>query len=66
MEGILKAIEVEGDIKEVRRIGGGKEGETVLVKTGSAEQKREIMRKKRNLKGRKEIITEDWTWGEKR
>lgn len=33
---------------------------------GSEEQKREIMEKKKKLKGRKERIIEDWTWKERK
>jgi len=32
----------------------------------SEEQKKEVLRKKWRLKGRKEIIMEDWTWGERK
>jgi len=36
------------------------------VRLGSEEYKREVIEKKRGLKGRKEKIMEDWTWGERR
>jgi len=38
----------------------------LLVKLGNEEQKREIMGKKRNLKGRKKRIWEDLTWRERK
>lgn len=34
----------------------------MLVKLKDNEQKREIMRRKRELKGRREKIMEHWTW----
>jgi len=63
---ILKIIEVKVDIIEVKRIGGEREREMVVVRMGSKEQKKEVLRKKWRLKGRKEIIIEDWTWGERK
>lgn len=38
----------------------------MLVKLEKEEQKREIMRRKGNLKGRKEKLYDDWTWEERR
>lgn len=38
----------------------------VLVRLGNEEQKREMLQKKRNLKGKKEKIMEDCTWAERR
>jgi len=66
IEEILKIIEVKGDIIEVKRIGGEGEREMVVVRMSSEEQKKEVLRKKWRLKGRKEIIMEDWTWGERK
>jgi len=48
-------------MEEIKRIGG--EGEREMVRMVNEEQKKEIMRKKWRLKGRKEIILKDWTWG---
>lgn len=38
----------------------------LLLKLKSEEQKREIMRRKRKLKGRKERIMDDLTWKERK
>lgn len=67
VEKILGEIGVEVKIEEVRRLGRiGKEKEgTVWVKLENLEQKKEVMEKKK-LKGRKERITDDWTWRERR
>lgn len=37
----------------------------LLVKLKGEEHKREIMRKKRELKGRRNKVIEDWTWKER-
>lgn len=66
VELIMKAMGVEIEMKEVRRIGGEGEREMVLVGTGGEEQKREVIRKRGNLRGRREKIWEDWTWRERR
>lgn len=67
----MNKIEVKAnikDIKEIKKVGvGGEKGEEmVVVKLGGEEQKNESMRKKRSLKGRRERITEDWTWKERK
>jgi len=66
VEEIFKILEVKADIEEVKRIGGEGEREMAVVRMSSEEQKKEVMRKKWRLKGRKEIIMEDWTWGERK
>jgi len=38
----------------------------LLIKLENEDQKRKIMRKKKNLKGRKKRIWEDLTWKEKK
>ena len=46
-------------MKEIRKIGEGtKRGrrEMLIIKLANEEQKREIIRKKKNLKGRKENL----------
>lgn len=61
----MDAIGAKVEIKEVRRIGEGTKrgrGEMLLVKLGSEEQKWDIMRKKKILRGRRERIVEDLTW----
>lgn len=68
VEGVIKNIEVEVEIEEVKRIGGDRKRERkmVLVKLENEEQKRKMMEKKKNLKGRKARIIKDWTWKEKK
>lgn len=68
IEEVLNKIGTKVEIREIRKIGTGKEEgeEMVVVKVGGEEQKREIMRKKGNLKGRGEKILEDWTWKERK
>jgi len=68
VEEILKIVGVKVEIKEVRRVRGinEKEGEMVLVKLGSEEQKGEVIGKKKILKGRKKRISEDLTWRERK
>ncbi|EFN81027.1 hypothetical protein EAI_05498 [Harpegnathos saltator] len=65
---IWKRMELEVDMKEVRRLGEGqREGEgTVLVKLGSMEEKRKVMEAKKKLRGRKERIEDDLTREERR
>lgn len=41
-------------------------GKVEMVRVRNEEQKREIMERKRKLKGRKEKIMEDWTWQERK
>lgn len=68
IEEMMGVMGVKVNIREI--IGLGKDEkkgrETVLVKLENEEQRREIWGKKRLLKGRKERIQEDWTWGERR
>lgn len=56
VEEMLKMLGVEVEIKELRRIGGDEIKEMVLMGTGSEEQKKEVLRRKRDLRGRKEKI----------
>lgn len=65
VEEVLNVLGVRGNIEEVKRVGEDREqdGEMVLV---SEEQRGEIMKRKRELKGRKERIMEDWTWKERK
>lgn len=37
-----------------------------MMRLAKEEQRKEIMKKKSNLKGRKEIVSEDWTWEERK
>lgn len=62
VEGILEKIGAKV------KVGGkrGEEGEMVVVRLENEEQRREVMRKKVNLKDRNERICEDWTWRERK
>jgi len=64
---VLNDLGVRGNI-EIKRVGGDREqdGEMVLVRLKSEVQRGEIMKRKRELKGRKERIMEDWTWKERK
>jgi len=68
VEEVLNVLEVRGNIEEVKRVGGDREQdrEMVLVRLKIEEQRGEIMKRKRELKGRKERIMEDWTWKERK
>lgn len=69
IEELLKVIGMKVEVTEIRRIGAGTEkgrGEMLIVKLGNEEQKWEIMAKKKNLKGRRERISEDLTWRERK
>lgn len=56
------------NIGETRRIGGNSERgtETILVQLHNEEQRKEIWTNKNRLRGRKERIEEDLTWGERK
>ncbi|KMQ89063.1 hypothetical protein RF55_11345 [Lasius niger] len=68
VEKVLEEIGVKVKIDEVRRVGGkyAKEGGMVVVKLGSREQKRDVIEKKKRLKGRKIRIEDDLTWKERK
>lgn len=53
---------LRADMEEIRRLGEEERRgrEMLLVKLKGKEQKREIMRRKRELRGRRENILEDW------
>lgn len=61
VEEVLIDIRVEARIEEVRKLGGNEERgtEMIWVKLENEEQRREILGKKRNLKGRRERIVEN-------
>ncbi|XP_024893159.1 golgin subfamily A member 6-like protein 2, partial [Temnothorax curvispinosus] len=67
-EKLLEGIGAKVKAIEVKRIGGDAEKgrEMVLLKLENEEQKWEVMEKKRSLVGRKERITEDLSWEERR
>lgn len=58
---LFKHIGAEVEIKKVKRLRGeaDKEGETLLIRLGSEEQRKEIMGKKKNVRDKKEKIWED-------
>ena len=68
VEKLLKEIGVEGRIEEVRRlrVRGMERTGMAVVACGSMEMKKEVMEKKRGLKGRKERIEDDLTWRERK
>lgn len=66
VEKLLKDIGAEVKVEEIGRVGGGIRKDMWIVKLEKDEQKREVMRKKRELKGRKEKIMEDLTWKERK
>lgn len=65
---LMREIGAQVEINEMRRVRTGKEewGEMVVVKLGSEGEKKEVMEKKKMLKGRKIWIEEDLTWEERR
>jgi len=68
VEELMNVIGVEIKIREVWRIAGEKEKgrEMVGIKVEEGEKRREILERKKKLRGRKERIMEDWTWKERR
>lgn len=56
------------DIREIKRIEVRTEEseEMVVIKVEREKQKRNCMRKKRNLKEKTERILDDWTWKERK
>lgn len=68
VERIMEEIEANVEMEWIRKIRGkeGGVGEMVVVRLGSREQKRQVMEKKRKLKGRKERIEDDLTWEERK
>ena len=66
---VLEVMGVQGRIERVKELGGrgGKREEVMLeVRMGSVEDKREIMKNKGKLRGRKEWIGDDLTWKERK
>lgn len=60
-EKLLEDIYAKTKVIEVKKGNTEKGKEMVILKLESEEQKREVMKKKKSLKGRKERITEDLT-----
>ncbi|XP_046145528.1 uncharacterized protein PF11_0207-like [Osmia bicornis bicornis] len=68
-EEIMEAIGVRDAIVEVKALGlaeGGKEVNMVQIKLKSMEVKKDVMVKKKALRGKDERIEEDLTWKERR
>jgi len=67
IEKIFKDIGVEVRCEEMKRIniGNGERRDMVWIKLGSEKDKRIVWEKKKNLKGSKIWIDEDWTWKER-
>jgi len=67
VEEVLEKIGAEVEVEEVRKIGRGEgKTETVWVRLKNEEQRNEVMRMKKTLKGKRERIMEDWTWKERK
>lgn len=65
---MLEEIGVEAEIEWARIVKGKgrKEGDMVVVRLGSREQKRQVMEKKKGLKGKVIRIDDDLTWEERK
>ncbi|KMQ90533.1 hypothetical protein RF55_9482 [Lasius niger] len=68
VEQVWKEIGAKVRVQELRKSRTGKEewGDMVIVKLGSEEQKKEVLRRRKGLKGKKIWIEEDLTWEERR
>lgn len=68
IERIMKDIGADVRVKEIKRLGRDREKDRKMVwlRLEDEEQRREVLRKKSRLRGRKERIMEDWTWEERR
>ncbi|CAL1671609.1 unnamed protein product [Lasius platythorax] len=64
---ILKELGIETEGKEKRYVGGRKEGEKgiAIIKLNSVEEKKEVIRKRRDLKDKEVRIDDDLTWKER-
>lgn len=64
----MKEIEVEVKIKEIKKLDkdGRERIEIMIIRLRSEDQKREIMYKKKKLKGNMVWIDEDMTWKERK
>ena len=69
MEKLIESMEVKGATAWIRELRRGRTAEretTIEVRMGDMEGKREVMREKTKLRGRKERIEEDLTWKARR
>lgn len=65
IERLFKAIGSEVMIEEVNKVGGVQGKKIWQVRLGNEEQKKEVMTKKKLLRGRREMI-ENLTWKERK
>ncbi|KMQ84726.1 hypothetical protein RF55_17243 [Lasius niger] len=68
VEGIMKEVGVVTDLKGIKRIGEGKEGEggIVIVRMRDLGQKKELMIKKNKLRERGIRVEDNMTWRERK
>jgi len=68
VEEVIGALGMRVEIESCWKLGRGTgEGqEMILMKLKDERQRKEILEKRRNLRGRRERIVEDWTWKERR
>lgn len=59
VEEVLKVLGVRAEMEEIRKLGGEEGKGRKMLELKSKAQKREIMRRKRELKGRGEKIIKD-------
>lgn len=64
VEKVLEIIRARVEVREVKRIARDRdrEGEMILVRLGSEEQRKEVMERKAKLRGKNERV-EDWRTG---
>lgn len=68
VEKLLEEIGVKAEVKNVRGVGGREEENFKIwvAELGNEEQKRQVLKRKSQLRGRRERIEEDRTWKERR
>jgi hypothetical protein len=68
VQGILEKIGAKVELEEVKLLAKEKEGnrEMEWIKLKSEEQKREVLDRRRNLRGERERVLEDWTCRERK
>ena len=68
LKNLMSDIGAQVRVEEVRNLAGKREGKgsILLVKLGSEQDRKEVLEKKKRLKGREERIEEDLTWRERK
>ncbi|KAM0727873.1 hypothetical protein ACS0PU_005342 [Formica fusca] len=67
VEDVLKEIKIEARVEGVRCLGSKEGGKgTAIVKIDEVEKKKEIMRRRGEIKGRDIRLDDDLTWRERR